>query len=283
MILSRLAKAKVNLFLHITGRRDDGYHLLESLVCFPECGDVLEVLPSHRLSLQETGPFAGKMGPWQDNLILKAAEMLQRNYGIVEGAEIHITKNLPVASGIGGGSSDAATVLHLLVKLWNINASDQELMALGAELGADLPVCLFARAALMSGIGEVISPVKKIPSLGMLLVNPGITVSTQEIFRNLGPVVPQIDIPDMEGLSNTAFVQMLKECRNDLQAGAVRVAPSILCVLAKLEGLDACLLSRMSGSGATCFGLFDTVEQAELAKDILQKTEPRWWLSVSHI
>ena len=283
MTLLRLAKAKVNLFLHITGRRGDGYHLLESLVCFPDCGDVLKVLPSNRLSLQETGPFSGQMGPWQDNLILKAAGLLKRKYGVVEGAEIHITKNLPVASGIGGGSSDAATVLHLLVKLWNINISDQELMDLGAELGADLPICLYGNLAMMSGIGEVISPVKAIPSLAMLLVNPGITVSTQAIFGSLGPIVPKIDIPDVEGLSKGAFIQMLKGCRNDLQAGAVRVAPSISTVLSKLDGLDTCLLSQMSGSGATCFGLFDTVKQAELAKDILQKTEPGWWLSVSHL
>ncbi|MBL4740013.1 MAG: 4-(cytidine 5'-diphospho)-2-C-methyl-D-erythritol kinase [Sneathiella sp.] len=283
MTLSRLAKAKVNLCLHITGRRDDGYHLLESLVCFPECGDVLDVRPSDQLSLREAGPFAGKMGPWQDNLILKAAELLRRQYGVVAGAEIHINKILPVASGIGGGSSDAATVLHLLGKLWSITISDSELMKLGAELGADLPICLYGDAAIMSGIGEVISPVKSIPSLGILLVNQGVHVSTQDIFRSLGPIVPKTDLPKMEGLCKDAFIQALNECRNDLQAGAVRVAPSIGTVLAKLDGLDGCLLSRMSGSGATCFGLFDTVKQAESAKEAIQRTEPGWWLSVSHI
>ncbi|MEH6405201.1 MAG: 4-(cytidine 5'-diphospho)-2-C-methyl-D-erythritol kinase [Sneathiella sp.] len=283
MTLPRLAKAKVNLFLHVTGKRDDGYHLLESLVCFPDCGDVLDVLPSDQLFLRETGPFAGKMGAWQNNLIIKAAQLLQKRGGVSQGAEIHITKTLPVASGIGGGSSDAATVLHLLCKLWDLKLSDQELQELGLELGADLPVCLYGKTALMSGIGDVISPINKVPNLGILLINPGVSVSTQDIFKELGPIKPKYDLPTLEKLSKDLLVRTLRECRNDLQAGAIRIVPSIKAVLAKLEALDSCLLSRMSGSGATCFGLFDTVRQAELAKDILHRDEPNWWLAATQI
>lgn len=283
MTLSRLAKAKVNLFLHITGKRDDGYHLLESLVCFPNCGDVLDVAPSNKVSLHEAGPYAGQMGGWQDNLILKAAKLLKRETGVTAGAEIHITKNLPVASGIGGGSTDAATVLHLLCDLWNIEISTQELARLGVELGADLPVCLYGRPAMMSGIGEIISPVEGLPTFGILLVNPGVGVSTQRIFKELGSFAPNIDFPSLEGLNKDSFIQVLKGCRNDMQIGAIRTEPSIEQVLKVLEGVDTCLLSRMSGSGATCFGLFDSAEQAELARDTLLTKQPTWWAMASQI
>ncbi|MBL4906021.1 MAG: 4-(cytidine 5'-diphospho)-2-C-methyl-D-erythritol kinase, partial [Sneathiella sp.] len=258
MTLNWYARPKVNLFLHVTGKRADGYHLLESLVCFPEGGDVLTITSSSNLELQESGPYSDKMGKASDNLVLRAAKLLQKELGISKGADLHLEKNLPVASGIGGGSADAAAALHLLCDHWDIDVPLSDLMKLGEELGADVPVCLESKPALMTGVGEQVSPVAALPPLYILLVNPGVPVATPKVFAKLKIVPEKTEIPDFSGSSIEDFIARLGRCRNDLQAGAMEIAPAIGETLSILEQCADVLLSRMSGSDATCFGLFET-------------------------
>lgn len=281
MTRTKFARPKVNLFLHITGKRTDGYHVLESLVCFPSGGDRVSVTAGDRLSFTQTGPYAKNMGEAADNLVMKAALLLQQTYGTQNGAQIHLEKNLPVASGIGGGSSDAASVLHLLCDLWQLDVPLNDLCKLGQTLGADLPVCLHDGPALMSGIGEVITPVKSLPKLYILLVNPGVEVSTPAAFSKLTRIGGSPDAGSFDDLSCTDFIDRLKICRNDLQKGAIELVPQIGQALDALQSNDDCLLARMSGSGATCFGLYESLEAAEAAGTEIASHHQNWWVDAS--
>jgi len=268
-MLTSFAPAKVNLWLHVTGRRADGYHLLDSLAVFPDVGDELAVRASDALTLDIVGPFGGALSAEADNLILRAARALKP-----EGkAALRLVKNLPVASGIGGGSADAAASLRLLARFWGIKA---DLAALGAAIGADVPVCVARRAAVMQGIGEILAPAPMLPAFGMVLVNPGVAVATPAVFkaRQGGFSEPAI-LPD--GWADVhAMVADLSRLTNDLQASAILLAPVIGEVLAALQADQNCLLARMSGSGATCFGLYATAEAARQA--ILAIERPDWWV-----
>lgn len=255
------APAKINLTLHVTGRREDGYHLLDSLVVFAETGDVVHLAPGP-LSLTITGPFAAGLESDSDNLCLRAARLA--------GAEVAITleKNLPVASGIGGGSADAAAVLRGL----GANPPQPE------RLGADVPVCLAGRPVRMRGLGEILDPVPQLPPLALVLVNPGKGLSTPAVFRALdrrdNPPMPALpDFPD-----TAALVGFLQTCRNDLEAPAITLLPEIATCLEALRDQGA-LLARMSGSGATCFGIFADLDQARAAA--LALARPGWWVAAS--
>jgi len=278
MTLTDIARPKVNLFLHVTGKRSDGYHLLESLAIFPEGGDRLTVEEGERLSLFETGPFAADTGCNSANLVMKAADLLRKETGISAGAKILLEKNLPVASGIGGGSADAAAALRLLNKLWSLDLSENELAGLGLRLGADVPVCIKSRSALMGGIGEQLEDVQPLPDLAILLVNPGVTVSTPAIFQALKieddtPSLRSFDAAqDREG-----FILALQEMRNDLEPSAVSLVPQIADVLEMLGQLESALLSRMSGSGATCFALFRSLDDAKDAEKNINARFADWW------
>lgn len=273
LVLGERAPAKVNLALHVTGRRADGYHLLDSLVTFAAVGDHLSAHPAPGLSLTIGGPFAGALGNGPDNLVLRAAAL----YGPPEqGAALRLDKTLPVASGIGGGSADAAAALRLLARLWGrpLPAADRVL-----ALGADLPVCLAGAPCRMQGIGERITPAP-LPAHALLLVNPGVPVPTGAVFAALArrdnPPMPERlpPLPDAAALASFLRVQ-----RNDLEPAAVRIAPVIADTLAAIEAQDGCLLARMSGSGATCLGLFATPAAAEAAAAALRLREPRWWVA----
>jgi 4-diphosphocytidyl-2-C-methyl-D-erythritol kinase len=264
--------AKLNLYLHVTGQRPDGYHLLDSLAVFPNIGDTLTLAPSKTLSLAITGPFAKTLTAGPENLIIRAAQALAAAAGITPHGALALTKTLPVASGIGGGSTDAATALRLLARHWRITA---DLAAIAATLGADVPVCLPQTPARMTGIGEVLNAPPHLPDFGLVLVNPGIAVSTADVFRaRTGDFSPPATLPK-SWPSAAAMARDLAELSNDLEPPALAIAPVIGEVLAALRNLPGALLARMSGSGATCFALFDSASAAIAAAQTLNR--PSWW------
>ncbi len=269
-----IAFAKVNLALHVTGRRADGYHLLDSLVVFAGIGDRLEAEPADGLSLSLTGPQASGLGAGADNLVLRAA-MLLRPPG--RGAALRLTKVLPVAAGIGGGSADAAAALRLLGRLWRVGAPDA---AAVLSLGADVPVCLGLKPARMRGIGEDLAAVA-LPAFWIVLANPGVPVATGAVFAGLArrdnePMAAAPPFPDAATLFGWLAAQ-----RNDLEPPARAIAPAIDAALAALAAQPGCGLARMSGSGATCFGLFAAEAAARAAADALRRAEAGWWVSAA--
>ena len=339
--MKEFAPAKVNLYLHVTGRRGAGYHLLDSLVVFADVGDLLEAEPDEGLRLEIAGPFAAALNPHArphparcasrplppggrgdrslpaplapsgrasplplaeeaaapsaagegaapsaagegaadegaaPNLVLRAARALSARTGSTAGARLRLTKTLPVASGIGGGSSDAAATLRLLARLWRIDLSDADLAAIALTLGADVPACLAARPLRMGGVGEILAPAPSLPECGLVLLNPGAPVATADVFRaRTGAFSPPASLP--RGWADApAMAASLAALRNDLQPPAVRLSPPIGATLAALAATPDCLLARMSGSGATCFGLFPSAAAASRAAALL--AHPGWW------
>jgi 4-diphosphocytidyl-2-C-methyl-D-erythritol kinase len=278
MAVAALAPAKVNLYLHVTGRRDDGYHLLDSLVGFVDIGDRLRAEPATSLSLTVDGPEAADLAAaGDDNLVLRAARLLADRAGVTAGAALHLDKHLPVAAGIGGGSSDAAAALLALKRLWRLSLADEALYTLGAWLGADIPACLYGRAVWVGGIGERLDPAGPLPEAGILFVNPRRALPTAAVFAaRRGPFGPVGRFAPMP-CKASALARALMACRNDLTEAAIGLVPEIAAVLARLGRLPGCLLARMSGSGATCFALFANRAGAEEARAVVAAAEPRWW------
>jgi 4-diphosphocytidyl-2-C-methyl-D-erythritol kinase len=273
--LTEPAPAKVNLFLHVLGRRADGYHLLDSLVVFADFGDELRAEPAETLSLTIEGPFARALAAEPDNLVLRAARALAEQAGIVAGGRLALVKHLPVASGIGGGSADAAAALRLLCRLWRIELDPEVLARFAGGLGADVPVCLAGRVSRMAGIGERLEPAPRLPACGIALVNPGVALATAEVFRARGGAwSARAELPAFWGDAGE-MAGDLQRLRNDLQPAAIALHPVIGEVLSALEAAPGCLLTRMSGSGATCFGLFGDAAAARRAASGLQR--PGWW------
>lgn len=268
------APAKINLYLHVTGRRPDGYHLLDSLIAFADVGDRLWAEPADALSLSIEGPFAGGLSAGEDNLVLKAARAL----GGVQGARLRLEKNLPVASGIGGGSADAAATLKALMRLWGVKRLEADIDAIAAKLGADVPICLHGRAAYIGGIGEVIDPAPKLPRAFLVLANPGVALSTPTVFKAFKGPFTAAQRFDEVPKDAAALAELLKFRRNDLTDAAIDVAPEVGTALASLAKLPHALFSRMSGSGATCFALFDDREAAEAGAKLLAAQHPGWWV-----
>lgn len=277
--LRDFAPAKVNLTLHVRGRRADGWHALESLVAFADVGDDLLLMPDAPLALEVAGPTAAQSGPADDNLILKAARALAAQVPGLRTGRFSLTKRLPVAAGIGGGSSDAAATLRLLARLNALSLDDPRLMAVARAIGADVPVCLDPQARMMSGVGEALSVPVNLPGLPAVLVNPGVGVATPEVFRSLGLKAGESLRSDAHPPCSdvTDWAALLAACHNDLTAAACRVAPVIGDVLAAME-TTGCRLARMSGSGATCFGLYATTTAATAAAAALSTAHPRWWV-----
>jgi len=282
-MLTSFARPKVNLFLHVTGRRADGYHLLNSLVVFPKGGDELSVQEADDITLSVSGPFADVAGPVEDNLVLKAARLLRRHRQGSHGAQISLTKNLPVAAGIGGGSSDAATTLLLLNDLWDLNLPRSDLARLGLELGADIPACVYGTPLIMSGIGEELVEIKEFPKIYILLVNSKIKVITSDIFRRLRISDSASSEADFQFDPTDDLLPQLQKSRNDLQPAALEHAPDIARMITALEAGEGCTLARMSGSGATCFGLFEDADLMEKAASQIVQAHPSWWVEPSVI
>ncbi|MHA1598282.1 MAG: 4-(cytidine 5'-diphospho)-2-C-methyl-D-erythritol kinase [Alphaproteobacteria bacterium] len=282
--LSVAAPAKINLYLHVTGRRADGYHLLDSLVAFAGVHDMLTVSDADNLELTIDGDFAGDLTTGDDNLVIRAAHALGRAAGIKAEAAISLTKRLPLASGIGGGSADAAATLWALSNLWDIDLGDDELAAVALSLGADVPVCLGGKAAFMSGIGEILSPAPALPAASVVLVNPGVAVSTPAVFRALdGNFTPADGRFDYVPADARELASILAKRNNDLEAPALHLEPVIGEVLAALAATDDILLARMSGSGATCFGLFADPGEAARAALCIATARPDWWIKAASL
>lgn len=272
------APAKINLTLHVTGRRADGYHLLDSLVVFADIGDIVAAKAGPDISLAIDGSMAAGVPTDDTNLVLRAARLIARDG---QGVAITLTKMLPVASGIGGGSSDAAATLRVLARLWDVPVPERAELA---RLGADVPVCLDPRPRRMSGVGDTLADMPSLPPFWLVLSNPGVPVATADVFRAL----TRRDHPPMPpALSNwpdlAVFVGFLGSMRNDLEPPAMRLRPEIGDVLTALRATHGCMIARMSGSGATCFGIYGDAAAAADAAARIRAAEPGWWVSAAGV
>jgi len=280
----RNAPAKVNLSLHVTGRRADGYHELDGLIAFADVGDRLTVEAAPATDLTLTGAFAAVLREEPENLVLAAASRLAQVGGVAGGAAITLEKELPVAAGIGGGSADAAAVLRALQVVWNLDLDPAALARIALDLGADVPVCLHGQAAFIGGIGERIVPAPPLPPAWLVLVNPGVALSTAAVFRARPrgirpPRPPWPTAPDCA----EELAAWLAHDDNDLEPTARRLVPEIDRVLSALNGTEGCRLQRMSGSGATCFGLYANAADARRAARSLTEAEPGWWVRAGRL
>jgi 4-diphosphocytidyl-2-C-methyl-D-erythritol kinase len=276
------APAKVNLTLHVLGRRPDGYHEIESLVAFADIGDRLALLDGEKLALETVGPTAAAAGADGDNLVLKAARALMERTPGLRLRGFRLDKHLPVAAGLGGGSSDAAAALRLLARENHLPLDDARIFAAARATGADVPVCLDPRPRMMRGIGDVLATPLALPRLAAVLVNPGVAVPTKDVFAALA--APALSVPASAdefiagGANFERVVSALANRRNDLERPAITLAPVIADVLFALRAVPECRLARMSGSGATCFGLFASAHDAQAAARGLQATHAGWWV-----
>ena len=281
-----LAPAKVNLFLHVGDKRPDNYHALESLAVFAEFGDRIGLESAPELSLTLSGPFAAQIPKGDGNLALKAARMLRAAHPErALGAAISVEKNIPVAAGLGGGSSDAAAVLRALNLLWRLDSSESRLFEIAASLGSDVPACLLARPCWMEGRGERVKKTNTLPQIAAILVNPGVMLPTAEVFAalNARTGVGTMHPPPANIQSLWDLVAYLEDSANDLEAPACRMRPAIDEALDALNEEPGCVLSQMSGSGATCFGLFDGRHFALGAAERIAHEHPHWWVRATRI
>ena len=274
--LQALSRVKVNLYLHIIGKRADGYHNLDSLVAFPEIGDEILVSPSNSINLKITGKFKKELNK-KENLILKAIKLLKTRK---MGADIHLIKDTPISAGLGGGSSNAAVTLKLLSKLWNVPLPPINELVL---LGADIPVCMNWRLQRMQGIGEKNSFIISPDSLWIVLLNNGDKVPTSTVFQSVtqNEFSGLVNVPRLN--EKNILIKFLKSTRNDLEKSAIKNYPSINDLINSLNSTSGCLVARMSGSGSTCFGLYEKKHEAEKAQKHLFNKFPNAWIKVAKI
>ena len=286
-MLTEEARAKVNLTLRVVGRRVDGYHDLESLVAFADCADRLSLTPGSSLDLKTIGPLAAACGETADNLVLKAARLLGERVADLKVGSFTLDKVLPVAAGIGGGSADAAAALRLLARLNDLALDDERLREVALLTGADVPVCLAQSPCDMTGVGETLLPVS-LPKIPCVLVNPRIPVATKDVFAALGLRNGELLVGAGDVLQATAWpepgasvedwVEVLAANSNDLEAPATRIQPVIGEVIAALNATNGAWLARMSGSGATCFAIFENTAEAQRAAQKIRLDHPQWWV-----
>lgn len=275
-----LAPAKINLALHVTGRRADGFHEIDTIAVFADLGERLSVSPASELSIEVEGPFADHAPADDGNLAMRAARALAGadGSGAIRGAMLRLRKEIPAGAGFGGGSADAAAALRLLDKLWGLGATDRALAGKAAAIGADVPMCLAGRALRARGRGERITPIEGWPALPLVLAWPGVQVSTAAVFAALDRR-ENSPLPEPPGARAAAdVVRYLEGCRNDLEAPALAIASAIGAVLERLRSTPGCLLARMSGSGSGCFGLYPTPEAADAAAQAIRVAERAWWV-----
>jgi len=286
-LLTDTARAKVNLTLRVLGRRPDGYHDLESLVAFADCADALTLAPGPELGLVTSGPRAQDCGDMADNLVVRAARLLAGRIPGLTLGQFTLDKHLPVAAGIGGGSADAAAALRLLARANNLATDDARIVAVARETGADIPVCLASRACTMTGVGENLVMLD-IPAMPCVMVNPRVGVATRDVFTALGLAKGEFlaGVGDVmlspgwpaDGASFDRWIQAIGHGVNDLETPALKVEPVIGDVLQALRETEGVRLVRMSGSGATCFGIFTTDAQARAAAQLIARAYPAWWV-----
>lgn len=272
------ARAKINLTLRVLGRRADGYHDLESLVVFADLADTLNLQPAAETALDIAGPFAGPSGPTADNLVLKAVAALGQRVAGLKAGRFQLEKNLPVAAGIGGGSADAAAALRLLARVNGLSLDDARLMEAALAVGADVPVCVASKPRIMRGVGEQLSPPLELPALAAVLINPGVALSTREVFAKF--TIAQASTRNIADVprSEDALIEFLTQNGNDLTQAAIACVPVIAEVLDALRAVPGVRLARMSGSGATCFALFATAGEAAAAAWLIQAAHADWWV-----
>ena len=280
-------RAKVNLTLRVVGRRTDGFHDLESVVAFSDCADRLTLTPGPELTLQMSGPLAQACGETSDNLVLKATRLLGERVPGLKSGSFTLDKVLPVAAGIGGGSADAAAALRLLAKLNGLALDDGRLLAVALATGADVPVCLASRACDMTGVGDTLTPLS-LPIIPCVMINPCVPVPTKDVFTALGlrngellvsatDVFRGTDWPEA-GASVEDWVEVLAASANDLEAPAMRIQPVIGEVISALNATNGAWLARMSGSGATCFAIYENTVEAGRAAEKIRRDHPGWWV-----
>jgi len=279
------APAKINLYLHVTGQRENGYHTLDSLVGFADIGDEIQISSAEDFRFEITGPFANAFhgrdidaSPESSNLAVRAVWALSRLAEKAPAFKITLQKNLPLGAGIGGGSADAAAVLWGLLEYWNLSADLDGLDALMIMLGADVPVCFACKTLHVSGIGEKLKPVSPAPEIPIVLVHPGKACNTKEIFNRFKSDFSETITPPAHFNSATEMIDFLADTENMLTSSALHFVPEIQNTMRALSTKKDCLLSRMSGSGSTCFGLFDDMDQAEKAAENLMIENPDWWV-----
>jgi len=281
------ARAKVNLTLRVVGRRVDGYHDLESVVAFADCADQLGLLPAAELALKTTGPLADACGEVGDNLVLKAARLLAERVPGLKTGTFTLHKALPVAAGIGGGSADAAAALRLLARANSLPIDDARISEVARLTGADVPVCVPSQPCVMTGVGESLMPLS-LPKLPCVLVNPRVAVATKDVFGALGlrsgellvgiaDVIQAIVWPEA-GASLEEWVEAFAASSNDLEGPAMRIQPVIAEVISALNATDGAWLARMSGSGATCFAIYENTAEAGRAAEKISRDHPQWWV-----
>ena len=286
-VLSDQARAKVNLTLQVYGRRTDGFHDLESVVAFADCADRLTLSPGSNLDLKMSGPLAQACGETSDNLVLKATRLLAERVPDMKAGSFSLDKALPVAAGIGGGSADAAAALRLLSQLNGLALDDPRIVEVAKLTGADVPVCVNSLGCVMTGVGETLQPLS-LPTMPCVMVNPGVPVATKDVFKALGlrngellvgatDVLLQDRWPDAKA-SLEDWVEALAASSNDLEAPAMRVQPVIGKVIAALNATNGAWLARMSGSGATCFAIYENTAEAGRAAEKLRRDHPGWWV-----
>lgn len=282
--LTESAPAKINLALHVTGRRPDGYHSLEMLVAFAEIGDELEATAADKDSLSVTGPFAKALIGADGNLVLRALAAFRTRWpeALPQGVALTLRKNLPVAAGLGGGSADAAAALRLLAQSSAVPVAFAELLEIALPLGADVPMCLYSRPAEVRGLGEIVLPLKDFPAVHAVLVNPLVPIATADVFRRLdrrdNPGLPDLADPLVRPAQLALW---LSETRNDLEPAAIALLPQIAEMKSALTAASGSILARMSGSGATVFGLFGSSAQAHQAAHDLRRRWPEFWVAAS--
>ncbi len=281
------ARAKVNLTLRVLGRRTDGYHDLESLVAFADCADILSLTPGPELALSVTGPRAGECGDVSDNLVMRVSRALAERVEGLQTGRFTLDKYLPVAAGIGGGSADAAAALRLLARANNLDLNDERIAEVARETGADIPVCVASAACLMAGVGEELTPLP-LPAMHAVMVNPRVAVATRDVFSALGlsngellvgatDVIQALQWPE-DGAGPGEWIEVVGSGINDLEKPALEVQPLIGDVLEALRAAEGAQFSRMSGSGATCFAIFETAAAAQKAAAVIQLQHPGWWV-----
>ena len=277
------APAKINLFLHITGRRADGYHNLQSLMCFTAAGDSLEFSDAPTLQITVHGEFSALLENNSTNLVYKAALLLAEEFNQTPRGKILLHKNLPIAAGIGGGSADAAAALIGLNKLWGINCDIAKLKTLALKLGADVPACVEKRTLFAAGIGEEITVLNSAPALHIVLVNPLEQTKTAEVFKNFNGTPYSAEIELKAQVSDAEFIKLITSGRNDLTAAAIKTTPVINDALAALNSTRNHIICRLSGSGATCFALYNNEADAIAAARKISALHPEWWVVKTHL
>jgi 4-diphosphocytidyl-2-C-methyl-D-erythritol kinase len=289
------APAKINLFLHVVGRLESGHHVLDSLVAFTDVGDALAAdfpvaSDPEGLTLTVDGPFGAALSreAGDDNLVLKAARLLRKEAGVSRGAHLRLLKRLPLSSGIGGGSADAAATLRALARLWGVDLPRHRFDEIAIALGADVPSCFASRPARMAGVGERLTPMQ-FPDVGVLLVNPGTPLATARVFEAFAQrhereaATYRRPLPMIPAFADVAsFADWLDQATdNDLTESAAMLEPAVAETLIALSEVPEALCVRMSGSGATCFALFSDIAAASRGAHWLSERRPRWWIAAT--